>query len=147
MPALSRAWRAITRFIERIDTYVTVDEQTEAIRKDRRAERRSLMLLMRLLNPEQRQEFRQTGHFGVTGGSSGDRYRIRIGRIANIDVLRKNGTVDHRLCAHPAGGVPVYDVMAAQMLYLQDPVAEKRLLQQARVHPAQPEDCRFSIMV
>jgi hypothetical protein len=112
----------------------------DEVRKDRRAKRRSLSLLMRLLNPEQRQEFRTFRHFHVIGGSSGNCYRIRVAAFANIDVLCANGRVKHRLCAHPTGGVPVYDVMAAQLLHLQDPVAEQRFLQRANVHPALAED-------
>lgn len=112
----------------------------EEMRKDRRAKRRALSLLMKLLNPEQRQEFRRYRHFHVIGGSSGNRYRIRAAAFANIDVLGTDGKVRHRLCAHPAGDVPVYDVMAAQMLHLQDPVTEPRFLQRANIHPALSED-------
>lgn len=112
----------------------------EEIRKDRRAKRRSLTLLMKLLNPEQREEFRTCRHFHVVGGSSGIRYRIRVAPFANIDVLRADGKVRHRLCAFPAGDVPVYDVMAAQMLHLQDPATEQRFLLRANVHPALTEE-------
>jgi hypothetical protein len=112
----------------------------EEMRKERRAKRKALTLLMRLLNPEQRQEFRKSRYFHVVGGSSGNRYRIRAAMFANIDVLCANGRVKHRLCAHPTGDVPVYDMMAAQMLHLQDPVTEQRFLQQANVHPALSDD-------
>jgi hypothetical protein len=147
MSTLSGAWRAICRFMARMNAPVIIDQDMEAMRKDRRAERKALILLMRLLNPEQRQEFRESGHFHVTGGSSGDRYRIRVARIANVDVLRDNGTVKHRLCVHPSGGVPVYDVMAAQMLHLQEPVTEQRFLRQANIHPARPGDRGLSIFM
>jgi hypothetical protein len=112
----------------------------DEMRKDRRAKRKALTLLMRLLNPEQRQEFRKFRHFHVIGGSSGNRYRIRVATFANIDVLCVNGTVMYRLCAHPTGDVPVYDVMAAQLLHLQDPLTERRFLQWANVHLALSED-------
>jgi hypothetical protein len=112
----------------------------EDIRRERRAKRRALSLLMHLLTQSQRQEFRQLGHFYVIGGASGTRYRIRPGTFANIDVLYPSGRVKHRLCAHPAGDVPVYDVMAAQMLHLQDPVCEQRFLRQANVHLAISDD-------
>jgi hypothetical protein len=111
----------------------------EEIRRDRRADRKSLCLLMRLLNEEQRQEFRNFRHFHVTGGSSGNRYRIRVGMIANIDVLRSDGKVNHRLCAHPTG-IPVYDVMAAQLLHLQDPVTEQQFLKRANAQLASAQD-------
>lgn len=146
MPRLNGIWRSIRRFIAHINAPVIIDLDSEAMRKKtRRAERRALLLLMRLLKPEQRQEFRVSGHFHVTGGSSGDRYRIRVGMIANIDVLRDDGMVNHRLCVHPIGGVPVYDVMAAQMLHLQDPSTEERFLRQANICPARQEDRGFSV--
>jgi hypothetical protein len=144
MPLLNRAWRAIHRFFVRLNAPVTIDLDAPAIVKDRRAERRALVLLMRQLNLEQRQEFRKWRYFHVTGGSSGDRYRIRVGKIANIDALRDDGTVKHCLCVTLTGGVPVYDVMAAQLLYLQDAATERRLLREANIHPARPEDRRFS---
>jgi hypothetical protein len=144
VPALRRAWRNIYRFIARIYTPVTIDPCTTVMRKDRRAERRSLVLLMKLLNQEQRQEFRHSGHFHVTGGSTGERYRIRVGKIANIDALRDDGTVKHCLCVTPIGGVPVYDVMAAQLLHLQEPATERRLLRDANIYPARRDERRFS---
>jgi len=112
----------------------------ERIRNDRRAKRRALGLLMGLLNDEQRQEFCTYRHFHVVGGLSGNRYRIRVAAFANIDVLGFNESVMYRLCAHPAGDIPVYDVMAAQMLHLQDAATEQRFLQHANVHPALSED-------
>jgi len=112
----------------------------ERIRNDRRAKRRALGLLMNLLNEEQRQEFCTYRHFHVIGGLSGNRYRIRVAAFANIDVLGFNESVMYRLCAHPAGDIPVYDVMAAQLLHLQDASTEQRFLQHANVHPALSED-------
>jgi len=112
----------------------------ERIRNDRRAKRRALGLLMGLLTDEQRQEFCTYRHFHVIGGLSGNRYRIRVAAFANIDVLGFNESVMYRLCAHPAGDIPVYDVMAAQLLHLQDAATEQRFLQHANVHPALSED-------
>jgi hypothetical protein len=112
----------------------------EAIQNKDHAKRRALSLLLSLLNPEQRQEFQTYGHFHVIGGTSGNRYRIRVDLIANIDVLRHDGTVKHRLCAHPTGDIPMFDVMAGQLLYLQDPITETRFLAQANCHPARLED-------
>jgi hypothetical protein len=111
----------------------TAQARLEAMRKERRAQRRSLILLVRLLTPEQRQEFRMLQHFHVTGGRTGCRYRIRTGRTANIDVLHEDGRLRYRLCVVPVGGVPVYDVMAAQMLHLQDPHTEEALLMSANI--------------
>jgi hypothetical protein len=116
----------------------------DAMRRDRRARRRALTLLLKLMSPEQREEFRVSRHFHVTGGSSRHRYRIRVDKIANIDVLGDDGKVKYRLCVLPAGSVPVYDVMAAQLLHLQDPATEERLLRQANALPALAEDHLYS---
>jgi len=142
-----RAMRSASRRLH--DCYAQIKEQVEEtqrnrelvwqdlMRKDRRANRRALILLMKLLSPEQRQEFRRFGYFHVMGGGSRDRYRIRADMVANIDVLRDDGAVKYRLCVLPTGGVPLYDVMAAQMLHLQDAATEQVLLQQANVYPPQ----------
>jgi hypothetical protein len=108
-----------------------------AIRDERRAKRRALTLLLGLLSESQRETFRRLGYILVTGGSTGDVYRIRVEINANIDVLRPDGSVRCRLCVLPAGGVPVYDVMAAQLLHLQDPSTEKAFLRKANIYPAE----------
>jgi len=130
--------------LRRAEVWLEATQSGETVRKERRAKRRALSLLMRLLNPEQRQEFRECRHFHVIGARSGDRYRIRMETIANIDVLDENGKTKHRLCVHSAGEVPLYDVMASQLLHLQDPVAEIRLLQQANIVPALTEVRSYS---
>lgn len=99
-----------------------------------RADRRAQSLLLSLLNDDQRAEFQALGQFHVTGGGSGTRYRIRRDSVVNIDVLGDDGAVRFRLCARPAGDIPMYDVMAGQLLYLQDRSAEARFLEQAHRH-------------
>ena len=103
-----------------------------------RAEKRALSLLLNLLNQEQRHEFQTDGHFRVTGGSSGNRYRIRSDSTVNIDVLSKDGTVRYYLCGRPTGDIPMYDVMAGQLLYLHNAGIETRFLAQAKKHFALP---------
>ncbi len=125
--------------LRRAEVWLEVMHDTHTVRKERRAKRRALSLLMRLLSPEQRQEFRDYGHFHVIGAHTRARYRIRMEVIANIDVLSEDGKIRHRLCVHHAGGVPLYDVMASQLLQLQDTVAEEQLLKQANVVPAPSE--------
>jgi hypothetical protein len=99
-----------------------------------RAAERARMLLLSLLNDAQRREFQLNGYFHVTGGSSGDRYRIRFDSTVNIDVLNADDSVRFHLCARPAGNIPMYDVMAGQLLYLQDAGTEIRFLEQANRH-------------
>ncbi len=115
----------------------------ETARSKRLAAHKAHVLLLNLLNSEQRREFQAHGYFHVTGGSSGDHYRIRMGSVANIDVLHNDGTVKRCLCAYPTGEIPVYDVMAGQLLYLQDPHAEKHFLAQAIVNPYLLNFARF----
>jgi hypothetical protein len=105
----------------------------EAIRGDR-AEQRSRSLLLTVLNEDQRRDFQKYGYFHVTGGSSGNLYRIRADSAVNIDVLGENGAVKYHLCARPIGNIPMYDVMAGQMLFLQDSSTEPRFLEQANRH-------------
>ena len=99
-----------------------------------RAEQKALSLLLNLLSHEQRHEFQTLGYFHVTGGSSGDRYRIRLDSAVNVDVLGEDGIVRYHLCARPAGEIPMYDVMAGQMLFLQDRATETHFLEQAKRH-------------
>lgn len=142
--AAGKAGRAITKvykdYLQRlaqareVRRHIAMAQQEASVLTPRRAQRRALMLLLGLLSPQQRQEFSRKRYFHVTGGSTGTVYRIRAGVVANIDVLDAAGNVKHRLCFHPIGGVPLYDVMAAQVLYLQDPDAEQRVLHQAIVH-------------
>lgn len=133
-----RFWARGSQWIEELQRERARAQRT--IQNKRRAERRSLALLLNLLSPDQREDFRKRGHFHVTGGGSGDCYRIRADAFANIDVLDPSLRVRHRLCAQPTGDVPIYDVMAAQLLYLQDPSAERRFLGIANIHAARPED-------
>lgn len=98
------------------------------------AEQKALSLMLSLLSREQRDEFDKFGYFHVTGGSSGDRYRIRRNSGVNVDVLGKDGHVEFHLCARPCGDIPMYDVMAGQLLFLQDRDAEAHFLQHARRH-------------
>ncbi|MES2756674.1 MAG: hypothetical protein V4693_04805 [Pseudomonadota bacterium] len=118
-------WQAARRTREKL--------RHEALQRAR-AEQRALSLLIGLLDPEQRREFQSHGYFHVIGGSTGDRYRIRLDSAVNIDVLGEHGIVRYHLCARPNGNLPMYDVMAAQLLHLQDSGAELRFLSQANRH-------------
>jgi hypothetical protein len=118
-------WQAARRTREKL--------RQEAFQRAR-AEQRALSLLLGLLNPEQRREFQAHGYFHVIGGSTGDRYRVRLDSAVNIDVLGEHGIVRYHLCGRPSGNLPMYDVMAGQLLHLQDSGAEARFLSQANRH-------------
>lgn len=118
-------------------------QRKEMVWRERRARRRALVLLLRQLNPEQRREFRHHRYFHVCGGKSGQRYRIRPDLIANIDVFNSDDTIRHRLCIHLVEG-PLYDMMAAQCLHLQDPETEQDFLRQANVHLPIPKGAYYT---
>ncbi|NEX60519.1 hypothetical protein [Noviherbaspirillum galbum] len=168
MPALDGAWRAVRQRLSRSHVHDGASCQRagtfrisrlvgwlrdqvlaarrhneqmliEEARRARCAKRRALGLLTGLLDTEQRQEFRTLRYFHVIGGSTGTRYRIRVASFANIDVLGATGRPMYRLCAHPAGDIPIYDIMAGQLLHLQDPTTEERFLRMANVHTALSE--------
>ena len=132
MPSLKQAWARWREWLQEAQR-ARNRAGHEAILRNR-VTQRSLTLLMSLLDEQQRRDFQVYGYFHVIGGGSGDTYRIRRDTAVNIDVLGHNGAVRYHLCAHPMGNIPMYDVMAGQMLYLQDAAAEARFLEQAIRH-------------
>lgn len=110
------------------------EQRSREARQRTRAEQRARSLLLSLLNADQRAEFEASGFFYLTGGSSGERYRIRADSAVNIDVFAPDGSIRFHLCARPAGNIPMYDVMAGQLLYLQDASTEACFLAQANRH-------------
>jgi len=96
------------------------------------AVKRAEELLIGALKPEQLAEYKEKKHFTVVGRSGG-RYRIRHGRVANVDVIDREGFVIHRLCAHPIETVPNHDTMLAQKLHLEH--LEEDFLKIANRHP------------
>lgn len=125
-------WRRLWRWVRAVQD--AREQRGRAALQRARANQRSLSLLLTLLNEEQRAEFQARGCFHVIGGSSGDRYRIRADSSVNIDAYGADGVVRFHLCARPAGDIPMYDVMAGQLLYLQDGSTEARFLEQANRH-------------
>lgn len=98
--------------------------------KHRLATRRARQLLQANLNKDQRKQFKKHGWFFVDGNKS--RYRVKKGRVANVEVLEANNTVKHRLCAHPGASVPDFDTMLAQKLMLEN--QEDEFLRLANIH-------------
>jgi hypothetical protein len=85
----------------------------------------SLKTFLDWLTPEQRKQFDRDRAFIVVGGDSGLRYRIR-GTFAgyNIDCLRRNGTVDRRMCFVPTNELPIGDFLLTQKLALETDEAD-----------------------
>lgn len=140
-PGIMRGYIYLCRFAAWVDDYLNAARRRneavalEETKASLRAKRRSLALMLGLLSPEQREEFHRYRHFHVIGGKTGTLYRIRVASFANIDIIGPGDRIMYRICAHPAGEVPIYDVMAAQMLHLQDAATEKVFLKYANVHP------------
>lgn len=137
--AESKAQRAARLEAERV-------EREERARIDRarateRAEVRRVAilkadkLLESVLNSAQRDQLKKLGGF-VLRGQSGQLYRIRYGRSANVDVLDKDGNVIDRLCAHPIMDVPDQDTMVAQKVMLE--CDEQAFLRMANRHGPLP---------
>lgn len=118
-----------------------VDEEyvrQQSVRREleRRAEEKALLLLNACLILEERLRLAQHGHIFVRG-FSGCRYRIRKGRVGNVDVVSKEGRVTHALCAHPMIAVPDFDTMLAQKLALE--TDDESFCRTANRHPAHSE--------
>jgi len=85
------------------------------------AHTRGMELLVEHLSPAQRVQYDRFKYFDVVGGVTGRRYRIRHGKVLNVEVLDSSR---HRvcvlcLCFIPEGRLPVGDVMLAQKLALE----------------------------
>ena len=76
-------------------------------------------LLSENLTEQQRRDYELRRYFHVVGGASGRRYRIRHGRVLNVDELGPDGDRVSALCFGPKGGLPTADVMLAQKLALE----------------------------
>ena len=121
------------------------DPEAEAERERRAEERRreaeekecqrqaaketAKQLLEECLTEDQLEMFREMGCFLVIS-QSGRIYRIRQGRVQNIDEVDQDHKRIATWCAHPSDRVPDYDTMLAQKLYLE--TAEEEFLQVAK---------------
>jgi len=95
------------------------------------AESRARSLLIDALTAPQLERFLKDECIPIDT-KAGNKYLIKKGRVANINVLNADGSIKHRLCAHPAVEVPDYDTMLAQMLHLK--YSEEDFLKIANMH-------------
>lgn len=93
------------------------EQAEERRRQHREAEERAEALLLSFLSEEQQHSYHGGQWFEVVG-SAGGRYRIRQGVVGNVDWLNEYGAAGGSLCCHPIAGLPIPDVMLAQMLAL-----------------------------
>jgi hypothetical protein len=82
------------------------------------AEQKALILLRSWLSPEQAQQYDSQMHFDVIGSDTGRRYRIRRGRIMNVDQL---DSAENKVCAwcFGPGDLAEGDCMLAQKIALE----------------------------
>lgn len=99
------------------------------------ASQRAIDLLRGCLSETQRIEFEQTKSFTVIG-KSGRSFRLRWGKIANIDLMTKRNQVQACFCVHPSGDVPIGDVLLAQKFHLE--TDDEALMRIANQHPVRP---------
>jgi hypothetical protein len=85
----------------------------------KRVERKAVTLLQLWLSPEQAEQYSSHGHFEVVGSDTGTRYRIRQGRMMNIDQLDSAGNKVCEWCFAPKGNLAAGDCMLAQKIALE----------------------------
>jgi hypothetical protein len=83
------------------------------------AEHKALALLGAWLSPTQAEQYNSYKHFEVIGSDTGTRYRIRHGRMMNIDQLDSVGNRVCEWCFLPEGKLATGDVMLAQKIALE----------------------------
>ncbi len=83
------------------------------------SEERGIQLLKRNLSLAQLKQYENRRYFDVIGGVSGQRYRIRHGRLRNVDLVDKDDRPSSTLCFMPEGELAIGDVMLAQKIALE----------------------------
>jgi len=69
------------------------------------AHARGMQLLAKHLSPTQRAQYARFNYFDVVGGNTGRRYRIRQGKVLNVEVFDKTGQCMCLLCFTPRGNL------------------------------------------
>jgi hypothetical protein len=82
-------------------------------------EQKAVALLQPWLSPEQAEQYSSYRYFEVIGSDTGKRYRIRHGRMMNVDELDSVGNKVCEWCFLPEGKLAAGDVMLAQKIALE----------------------------
>ena len=98
------------------------------------AEQKAHALLCAWLSPEQAQQYNSQKQFEVIGSDTGTRYRIRHGRMVNIDQLDPAGKKICTWCVVPEENLAASDCMLAQKIALE--TFETKALAIANQRPA-----------
>jgi hypothetical protein len=83
------------------------------------AEQKGLALLRFWLSPQQAEQYSSYRYFDVVGSDTGSRYRIRHGRMMNIDQFDPAGKRVCTWCFLPEGNLATGDCMLAQKIALE----------------------------
>ena len=83
------------------------------------AEHKALALLGAWLSPTQAEQYNSYRHFEVIGSDTGTCYRIRHGRMMNVDELDSVGKRVCEWCFLPEGQLAAGDVMLPQKIALE----------------------------
>jgi hypothetical protein len=76
-----------------------------------RVEQKAVALLQPWLSPEQAEQYSSYRYFEVIGSDTGKRYRIRHGRMMNVDELDSVGNRVCEWCFLPEGKLAAGDIM------------------------------------
>lgn len=118
------------------------EQQQELKRKDEELRRQkarleALSLLDSILDDIQRETFAQEDWFLVIG-KSGKIYRLRRGRVGNIDLISPEGKLLKTFCVHPTPMLPNGDDLVAQKLHLEHD--DDALIRRSNTHRTYGED-------
>jgi hypothetical protein len=105
------------------------------LRDIRDARTRGEQLLRANLSEAQRRQLDEFNYFEVTGGASGNLYRIRNTFSINVDELDERRTVVRKWCFGPEGNLVRGDVLLAQKVALE--LFEHDALAVANRYPAE----------
>jgi len=104
-----------------------IDERNEANRiaalkhaeqqKERKA--KAIKLLRDTLDRKQKKDLNKRKHFFVRGGKSGNLYKIKQGRVQNVELVDDRKRTKQRLCAHPQINCPDEDTMLVQKVMIE----------------------------
>ena len=98
---------------------VIADPVAQAHLTIKEAQARGVQLLKENLSPTQRDQYEEAGYIEVVGGQTGNRYRIHLGSLMNVELLDSKGKPIATLCFMPRGRLADGDIMLAQKLALE----------------------------
>ena len=90
------------------------------VKKKRRIRARAETVLRENLDQRQVAELQEYNYFTLHSKDGKRRYRIRRGRIGNLERVSEEGKLQVKYCVHPKPSLPDADTMLAQKLHLEE---------------------------